>query len=206
MMRRRNVHERQSRAMNRRRVGYEHLEDRRVLAGYVDGEILVQFSDAATVAARDAVRAAVQGRQVEAIQTRAMVGNASGVLERVAIGTGWNVEQAIAVVSRRADVLFVEPNWRLSVAAVSNDPAYATPGQMWGMYGDDQPTAVGPSGTTSQFGSQAEKAWDAGIVGSKSVVVGIVDEGFQIDHPDLAPNVWVNPFDALDGIDNDGNG
>jgi len=74
------------------------------------------------------------------------------------------------------------------------------------MYGDDQPTAIGPAGTTNQFGSQAEKAWDAGLVGSKSVVVGIVDEGFQIDHPDIAANVWVNPFDAPDGIDNDGNG
>jgi len=103
-------------------------------------------------------------------------------------------------------VLFAEPNWRLSPAAVSNDPAYATTGQLWGMYGDDQPTAIGPAGTTNQFGSQAEKAWDAGVVGSKSVVVGIVDEGFQVDHPDLAANVWVNPFDAPDGIDNDGNG
>lgn len=39
------------------------------------------------------------------------------------------------------------------------------------------------------------------------MVVGIVDEGFDITHPDLQANVWVNPFDvAGDGIDNDGNG
>lgn len=135
-----------------------------------------------------------------------MVENATGVLERVAIGKGLSVVQAIAAISRRPGVLSAEPNWRLSPAAVSNDPAYATTGQLWGMYGDDQPTAVGPVGTTNQFGSQAEKAWDTGLVGSKSVVVGIVDEGFQIDHPDLAANVWVNPFETPDGIDNDGNG
>ena len=186
--------------------GCEHLEDRRMLAAYVDGEILVQFADGATADARQFARGLVQGRQIEAIQTRAMAENATGVLERVAVGRGMSVEQAIAAISRRPDVLFAEPNWWLSPAAVSNDPAYATTGQLWGMYGDDQPTASGPAGTTNQFGSQAEKAWDAGLVGSKSVVVGIVDEGFQIDHPDLAANVWVNPFDAPDGIDNDGNG
>jgi hypothetical protein len=75
------------------------------------------------------------------------------------------------------------------------------------MYGDDSPTASGPSGTTNQFGSQAEKAWDAGFTGSKSVIVGVVDEGIDINHADLKDNIWVNPFDtADDGIDNDGNG
>lgn len=195
-----------SKATGVRGFGCEHLEDRRMLAAYVDGEILVQFADGATAAAREVARGLVQGRQIEAIHTRAMMHHATGVLERVTIGRGMGVEQAIAAISRRPDVLFAEPNWRLSPVAVSDDPAYATTGQLWGMYGDDQPTAIGPPGTTNQFGSQAEKAWDAGIVGSKSVVVGIVDEGFQVDHPDLAANVWVNPFDALDGIDNDGNG
>lgn len=177
-----------------------------MLAAYVGREILVQFSNVATATDRGFARAIVQGRQIEAIHTRAMVENATGVLERVAIGKGLSVVQAIAAISRRPGVLSAEPNWRLSPAAVSNDPAYATTGQLWGMYGDDQPTAVGPVGTTNQFGSQAEKAWDTGLVGSKSVVVGIVDEGFQIDHPDLAANVWVNPFETPDGIDNDGNG
>ena len=176
-----------------------------MLAGYVDGEILVQFADGATAAARDAARGAVHGRQIEAIHTHAMRQNATGVLERLAIGRGLSVEQAVAALSRRPDVLFAEPNWRLSPAAVSNDPAYVA-GQLWGMHSDDQPAAVGPTGTTNAFGSQAEKAWNAGFVGSRSVVVGVVDEGFQIDHPDLAANVWVNPFDPLDGLDNDGNG
>jgi hypothetical protein len=156
----------------------EGLEDRRVLAGFVAGELLVQFASTASDTARSAARGAVQGRQLEAIQTRAMAHDGSGVLERIAIGKGLNVDQAIAAISARPGVLFAEPNWLLTTSATSNDPAYATTSQLWGMYGDDQPTTIGPTGTTNAFGSQAEKAWDAGLTGSRSVVIGIVDEGF----------------------------
>lgn len=176
-------------------------------AAYANGEILVQFAASASAATRASARALVQGRAIEAIQTKAMGQNAIGVLERVAVGRGVSVEQAITRLKDRADVLFAEPNWKLSASAVSNDPYYTTSGRLWGMYGDELSTASGPSGTTNQFGSQAEKAWDAGFTGSKSVVVGIVDEGIDITHPELKDNIWVNPFEtAGDGIDNDGNG
>jgi subtilisin family serine protease len=38
------------------------------------------------------------------------------------------------------------------------------------------------------------------------VLVGVIDEGIDLNHPDLAPNIWTNPFDPLDGVDNDTNG
>jgi len=190
-----------------RQISFEGLEDRRMLAAWAEGEILVQFAANASAAARAQARGLVQGRALEAIQTKAMGQNAVGVLERVAIGRGFGVEQAIQRLRNRPGVVFAEPNWKLSTAAVSNDPYYTTSSRLWGMYGDDAGTASGPSGTTNQFGSQAEKAWDAGFTGSKSVFVGIVDEGVDINHPDLKDNIWVNPFEtAGDGIDNDGNG
>ncbi len=172
---------------------------------YMDGELLVQFAPEASNAMRDAARALLRGECLETIETAAMRDQSAGVMERIRIGQGLSVEQAARSLSNRPGVLFAEPNWKLSAAAIANDPSY-TSGGLWGMYGDDQPGAIGPSGTTNTFGSQAEKAWNAGFTGSRSVVVGIVDEGFQIDHPDLTANVWVNPFDLRDGIDNDGNG
>jgi len=39
-----------------------------------------------------------------------------------------------------------------------------------------------------------------------SSIVAIVDSGMDYNHPDLADNLWINPNDKIDGIDNDGNG
>jgi thermitase len=192
---------------SRRIASFEPLEDRRMLAAsFQDGEILVQFDASMSAAAKADIRAAVQGRAIEVIQTATMRSQGLGTLERLSFGNGLTVERAIQAIGKRPGVVFAEPNYKVSTAAVSNDPYYTGSSRLWGMYGDDQPTASGPSGTTNAFGSQAEKAWDAGFTGSKSVVVGILDEGIDASHPDLAANIWVNPFDPRDGVDNDGNG
>jgi subtilisin family serine protease len=55
------------------------------------------------------------------------------------------------------------------------------------------------------------KAWDITTGGltarGDTIVVAVVDNGFDISHPDLAPNIWVNKAEIPnDQIDNDGNG
>ena len=52
------------------------------------------------------------------------------------------------------------------------------------------------------------KAWETGVTGSKDVVVAIIDGGFQIDHPDLMSNLWINEaeLNGEPGVDDDGNG
>jgi subtilisin family serine protease len=108
------------------------------------------------------------------------------------------VPAAVQALRNSPDVEYAEPNWIYQHQAASNDPYY-TNGSLWGMYGD----ATSPA---NQYGSQAGEAWARGSTGSAGVYVGIIDEGIQLDHPDLSGQIWTNPFDKPDGVDNDGNG
>jgi subtilisin family serine protease len=73
-------------------------------------------------------------------------------------------------------VRFVEPNYRLSAAFVPNDPRY-------------------PSQSTLQASAsgaiQASTAWGT-TIGSRDVVVGVLDSGVDTGHPDLVGNLWSN--------------
>jgi subtilisin family serine protease/subtilisin-like proprotein convertase family protein len=167
----------------------------------VKGELLVQYKPQTSSQIRGMNRYAFGVDLKREIRSS----SASGVLELIQFPTSVSVESARAWFSRQPDVAFAEPDYLYSTSAVSNDPYY-TSGQLWGMYGDDTPTPVGPAGTTNAYGIAAEKAWNEGVTGSKSIYVGILDTGAQVDHPDLVNNIWVNPYDLVDGIDNDGNG
>jgi subtilisin family serine protease len=94
-----------------------------------------------------------------------------------------------AALERNPEVLYAEPNWIYHTSATPNDPRFP---DLWGL---NQP---------SDADIDAPEAWDL-QTGSGNVIVAVVDSGVAYDHPDIAPNRWLND-DPPGGGDSDGNG
>jgi subtilisin family serine protease len=164
---------------------------------YVPSEVLVKF--------RNDVTDEQLGQAFRGASLRMLKHIVTGPLRQkkdigiVRASTTMPVEQAVSFLNRQPGIEYAEPNWVYTHQAPPDDP-YFISGNLWGMYGD----ASDPS---NPYGSQAAEAWAAGCTGSRSVVIGVIDEGIQFTHPDLAANIWTNPWEVVgDGIDNDGDG
>jgi subtilisin family serine protease len=164
---------------------------------FVEGEVLVKFKDGK--AAEKALKALSKGKvkKAEKIFTKMMerAGDTEGV---TLLSVSTDVLEMVKELSAMAEVDFAEPNYIYTTDATSNDP-YFTNGSLWGMYS----SSLTPS---NQYGSRAAFAWNNNKTGSSSVIVGIIDEGYMTTHADLSANAWVNPYETVNGRDDDGNG
>ncbi|MGH8062884.1 MAG: S8 family peptidase [Pseudoxanthomonas sp.] len=158
-------------------------------------ELLVKYRDGASASNREAVRQGLGAQKLDTVRP----GNAKkGELALLKLPAGVDLAAAISAINNDPAVEYAEPNWTYQHQTTSND-TYYTNGSLWGMYGD----ATTPA---NQYGSQAGETWAGGHTSCGNVVVGIIDEGIYYQHEDLAANIWTNPYDPVDGIDNDGNG
>lgn len=159
------------------------------------GELIVKYRDDAPATEQRAVREGLGATKLDTLRA-AKAGRGEVALMR--LPAGMDVASAVRVLSADPAVEYAEPNWTYTHQAVSND-SYAVNGSLWGMYGD-------ASSPANAYGSQAAEAWGAGKTDCSGVYVGVIDEGIYFQHEDLAANVWTNPYDPADGVDNDGNG
>jgi subtilisin family serine protease len=94
-------------------------------------------------------------------------------------------------------VVYVEPDFVVTPTIAPDDPSFS---QLWGL------SNTGQSGGVVDADIDAPEAWSI-TTGSRSVVLAVVDSGVDVNHPDLAANIWRNPGEiAGNGIDDDGNG
>jgi len=182
----------------------EPLEDRTTPAhgaSWVPDEVLVTFQPGTPPEVRQQAWDSVNATVIETIETQTMLETGSPSIDRLRLPTP-TVDEALAILGKNPAVLQAEPNYKLERLALADDPYYLQ-GQLWAMHGD----SLLNNSPLSPFGTMADKAWDAGHVGSKSVFIGLIDQGYETSHPELIDAVGVNPGEIpSDGIDNDHNG
>lgn len=106
--------------------------------------------------------------------------------------------QAAAVLRSHPGIVYVEPNYIGTYSMIPDDPYYHSRNS-WSQNTDDL------WGLKNEFGILMENAWDVSL--GEEVTVGLVDSGVQLDHEDIAANIWTNPGEIPgNGVDDDGNG
>ncbi len=94
-------------------------------------------------------------------------------------------------------ILVVQPNYSYSLDANINDPYFSL---QWALQSDSY----------NDIDVDAKEAWDyydQNITSKRQVIVAILDTGVDYQHPDLAANMWKNPYEIPNNlIDDDNNG
>lgn len=106
------------------------------------------------------------------------------------MGKGWvNLNDYLRILEGAPGVSNVEPNYIYQTSRLefdANDPLIPNQWQI---------PAI-----------NAEKAWAVGL-GSKEIVIAIIDDAVAVSHPDIKPNLWVNSKEIPgNGVDDDKNG
>ena len=106
--------------------------------------------------------------------------------EKIILESNESAAEAIFKYENLPEVEFAEPNYKVEIEAIASNDPYIS--KQW--YLDKVKVWAGWEKTS----------------GNKDTVIAILDSGVDIDHPDLADNIWVNSGEVSnDGMDNDGN-
>jgi len=156
-------------------------------AAAVPGEILVKLRpDAGT-----RLQKVTAEMGLRTVQSFSEIG-----IHRLQVQPGTTLEEALERLRNRADVAFAEPNYIVRADVIPDDPMFP---DLWGMHNTGQGSGMVDADI------DAVEAWDLGD--GEEVIIAILDTGVDWQHPDLAPNMWVNQGEVPgNGVDDDGNG
>lgn len=182
-------------------------------SGFVPGEILVKFKPQVTVTRAPGGRAVTSVDSLNALMDLHGVTSAAPVFKdaekplagaRVLVNGSLqpvpdlttiyalrfpndrDVPAVVAAFAADLAVEYAEPDYIAHAAYIPDDPYYA---DQWGLAQISLPAA-----------------WDV-TRGSPAIAIAIVDTGVDLNHPDLASKLWVNPGEIPgNGVDDDNNG
>lgn len=172
-------------------------DGKRLRSEFVPGHVLLRYKDEVTAKRQQKATTTLTLKdrtipiQIERFDAANMV---AGL--RLAHVDAADTMAAIQALKGRSDVLYAEPDYLMHADVTPNDPCFPVNSlvgcQSTSLYGL---TKIG-----------APTAWNT-TTGSSSVVVGVIDEGIEVNHSDLQANKWVNPSPgAISGFSGDVNG
>ncbi len=139
--------------------------------------LLVRFAPATPASERAAAR-----QKISAYESKSL-----DLVEGLeVVRTRLDASRAAAALAGNPNVLYVEPDYMQYPVAMPDD-TYAD--LLWGLHNTGQDIRGLPG--TPDADIDAPEAWVA--VAAPRTVVAIIDTGTQLDHEDLAANIWVNP-------------
>jgi subtilisin family serine protease len=142
---------------------------------FVPGEILVRYrSESSAKSKTGAMR--LTARDGRLLNLRVDDFEGSKLVPGLRVGRlseGQDTLAAVAALRQQPDVLYAEPNYIMRAAVNPNDTHFVA----------RQPNMLFIGAPT---------AWDR-QTGNTGVVVGVIDQGIDVDHLDLQPNIWTNP-------------
>ena len=168
---------------------------------YVSGEIILQLAKPNAIVQMAKDLETVNGKKSNV----KIIGELSDVAHIWHIGydpQSVSDNEMLLAVKLNKNVREAQFNHYVELRSVPNDPQY---NQQW-QYDNN-----GSNGGTPDADIDAPEAWDittGGITADgDTIVVAIVDDGVNLNHPDLQGNLWKNYAEIPgNGIDDDGNG
>ena len=99
-------------------------------------------------------------------------------------GSGWDVLSLAATLQAGPGVRYAEPDWIFTGRRdliEPNDPLYDA---CWGLHNTAQDGACQSGPGVNDVDIDAPEAWDF-TIGADDVIIVVIDDGVQLDHPDL---------------------
>jgi subtilisin family serine protease len=139
---------------------------------YVEGELLVKFKNN------------TQKKHLVGVEVGETFEFVPG-LERIHLPKGLSVPEGIIRYQNNPNVLYVEPNFEISInKRKPNDLEFE---DLWGLENTGQLGGIVGSDIDALL------AWEI-ETGSKEVIIAVIDSGVDYHHPDLKDNLWQDEF------------
>lgn len=91
-----------------------------------------------------------------------------------------SVQDAIALFNAESKVIYAEPQYRIQVLAIPNDPRFP---EQWNLHNEGQ------TGGLPGADINAPEGWDIND-DAEEIIVAVLDTGVDYNHPDLYDNMW----------------